>query len=209
MKGQINLDTKLGQHIYNIIKNHDIKTILDIGTWNGYGSTMCCLQSIIDNNKNCNFISVEANHEQFLEAKLNLKNYVKYVQLFYGRITHLNDLVSLNDYDESFFTLFNKDLQEQWYQVDVNQHATAPYIYDTIISIMNNHINLLISDGGEYCSHGEFNKLKDIVDFIILDDTNTIKNYNTAEIIRKSPDQYEILADDTNERNGFMVCRKK
>ena len=71
------------------------------------------------------------------------------------------------------------------------------------------NIDLLILDGGEYCSYGEFNKLKDIVDFIILDDTNTIKNYKTAEIIRKSPDQYEILADDTNERNGFMVCRKK
>lgn len=208
-QGQINLNTKLGNYIYNIIKDYNIKNILDIGTWNGYGSTMCCLQSIIDNNKHCNFISMEANYEQFLLAKSNLKDYTKYIKLIYGRITDLYDLVLLEDYDESFFSLYSKDIQKQWYQKDVDQHTYTPYVYDKIITMLNNHIDLLILDGGEYCTYGEFNKLKNIVNFIVLDDINTIKNYKTAEIIRNSPDKYMILEDNISDRQGFMICRTK
>jgi len=208
MQGQINLNTNLGIAIYNLIKDYDIKNILEIGTWNGYGSTMCIIRSLIDNAKNCNFISVEANHSQFMLASSNLKNYQEYVKLLYGRITSLKDLVSLEDYDSSFFLQYSKAIQEQWYQVDVEQHHNSPYIYDEIISMTNNNIDLLILDGGEYCTYGEFSKLKNISNFIILDDTNTIKNYKAAEEIRSCKNIFKIIEDNQYDRNGYMICQR-
>lgn len=208
MQGQINLNTSLGISIYNLIKDYHITNILEIGTWNGYGSTMCVIRSIIDNKKQCNFISIEANYSQFTLASLNLKNYKKYVQLLYGRITNIEDLVSLDDYDSSFFIQYPKTLQKKWYQTDIKQHHDAPNIYDKIISMTNNTIDLLILDGGEYCTYGEFDKLKDISNFIVLDDTNTIKNYKAAEVIRSSSSVFKIVEDNRYDRNGYMICQK-
>lgn len=205
--GQINLDSALGQYIYNITKLPEIKTIIDIGTWNGLGSTMCVIQGIIDSHKeNYRAISIEANYEQFLSAKSNLVLYEKYIQLLYGRITNSEDLVSLNDYDDTFFSLYSRQLQEQWYQVDLKQHKTAPNIYNDIMKQMS-QIDLLILDGGEYCSYGEFTKLEPIAKYIILDDTRTIKNYKAAKILRNST-KYRILCDDIFSRNGYLVAQK-
>jgi len=39
--GQITLDTKLGQLLYRLASRQEFKRYLEVGTWNGLGSTMC------------------------------------------------------------------------------------------------------------------------------------------------------------------------
>lgn len=39
MSGQINRGSQLGELIFNLVKNKDYKKFLEIGTWNGQGST--------------------------------------------------------------------------------------------------------------------------------------------------------------------------
>lgn len=205
--GQINLHSSLGQCIYKFTTLPETQNIIDIGTWNGLGSTMCIIQAIIDSNKqNYQAISIEANYEQFLLAKSNLTLYEKYINLVYGRITDVEDLVSLNDYNDNFFKLYPRQLQEQWYAVDIKQHTEAPNIYNDIIQKIS-HIDLLILDGGEYCSYGEFLKLEPISKIIVLDDINTIKNHKAALILRNSK-AYEILYDNPNSRNGYLIAQK-
>ena len=205
--GQINLDSSLGQHIYKLTILPDTKNIIDIGTWNGFGSTLCVIQAIIDTNKqNYQAISIEANYKQFLLAKSNLALYEKYINILYGRITNIEDLISLNDYDDTFFKLYSRQLQEQWYAVDVKQHTEAPNIYNNIIQKIS-HIDLLILDGGEYCSYGEFLKLEPISKIIVLDDINTIKNHKAALVLRNSKD-HKILYDNPNSRNGYLIAQK-
>ncbi len=72
---------------------------------------------------------------------------------------------------------------------------------------MPSKIDLLILDGGEFSTLGEFNKLKDISTYFILDDTNTIKNNEVANIMRLD-NQFEILHDVFNDRNGYLVAKK-
>ena len=74
---------------------------------------------------------------------------------------------------------------------------------------MNNNIDLLILDGGEYGTNAEFNKLKDISKIIILDDTTTIKNYKNAQTIRNSNGLFRIINDDINVRRGIMVAKNE
>lgn len=210
MQGQINIDTELGLTIYNYSKQKNIKNILDIGTWNGYGSTMCIIKGIIDSNKkDYNFISVESDYKQALLAQSNLENYSSYVKLMFGTIADVEDLVSLNDYGELFYSEYPRSLQEQWLKAEVEQYNSSPCIYDQIIDSMNNNIDLLILDGGEYGTNAEFNKLKDISKIIILDDTTTIKNYKNAQTIRNSNGLFSIINDDINVRKGIMVAKNE
>ena len=48
MLGQINLDTLAGKAILQISSRPDILSIVEIGTWNGAGSTRCVLHGIQD-----------------------------------------------------------------------------------------------------------------------------------------------------------------
>lgn len=208
MQGQINLDSILGQYIYNYTKKSSTINILDIGSWNGLGSTMCVIKSLIDNPKKIfNFITIEANYKQYTVAKENLIKYTEYVDIYYGRLTDTKDLVSLDDYDDSFFNIYPKSLQQKWYEVDVEQSYTTPYIFQEILEQMTNSIDLVIFDGGEYCTHGEFLKLQSYSKILILDDTNTIKNYKNAEIIRKS-NKYKIIEDNKYDRNGYLIAER-
>ena len=60
MTGQINYeDNKLGKFIVQIAENPNVKTIVEIGTWNGLGTTRCVLHGFQKANKtDYNFISI-------------------------------------------------------------------------------------------------------------------------------------------------------
>ena len=49
--GQINRGSLLGEHIFNLAKDPKIKNIIEIGTWNGLGTTKCIYDAIISSNK--------------------------------------------------------------------------------------------------------------------------------------------------------------
>jgi len=49
--GQITRGTPLGDWIYDLVKREDIINIVDIGTWNGLGSTKCIQDAIVDSRK--------------------------------------------------------------------------------------------------------------------------------------------------------------
>jgi hypothetical protein len=205
MQGQINRDSFLGRFIYDYVsESNDGICIIDIGTWNGLGTTKCIIDAIIDSKKEkINFLSIEANHQQFLIAQKNLANYVSYVNLIYGRLTELSDIVSLNDYDDKFFKIYSKELQSEWMKTTIVEHETAP----NISTLIPSHIDILVLDGGEYSTHGEFIKLVDRTELIILDDITTIKNFKSAEHLRAS-DKHKIIFDVPDDRYGFLVAKK-
>ena len=50
-QGQINSNTKRWELIQKTIKENDFKTIVEIGTWKGMGSTLAVLTSKKENTK--------------------------------------------------------------------------------------------------------------------------------------------------------------
>ena len=97
--GQINLSDEMGKKIYEFSSREDVQNIVEIGTWNGLGSTLCVLQAIIDFDDK-NFISFELMSEMYDEAIRNLKelststgiNYISKVNLLNGTIIDFEDV---------------------------------------------------------------------------------------------------------------------
>ena len=58
--GQINRGSLLGEHIYKICCQCDIRTIFEIGTWNGLGTTKCIRDAIMDSGKEDYITETEA-----------------------------------------------------------------------------------------------------------------------------------------------------
>ena len=78
---------------------------------------------------------------------------------------------------------------------------------ENVLNQMPSKIDLLILDGGEFSSLSEFKKLKDRTTYFVLDDTLLIKNNEVADIMRNDSN-YQILYDNTSDRNGFLISKK-
>ena len=69
-------------------------------------------------------------------------------------------------------------------------------------------IDFLILDGGEYSTYLEWNLLKERFIYCVLDDTVTLKCNKIIEEVLSQPNKYEIIDDNTQERNGYLVFKR-
>lgn len=204
MIGQINLDSLLGKYIYNIVSREDVKTIVEIGTWNGYGSTECIKKSIIESKKQeYEVFSLEINEEMYNIAIGN--NYPPRFNLILGSIVDENDLNWMNwdDYFKSDEGNFHGGSKSTWLDEDKINLKKVKNVIDKIPL----QIDLLILDGGEFTTYPEYLKIGNRADIIVLDDTKELKCKKIREELISNKD-YNIIIDDLNERNGFLIAKK-
>jgi hypothetical protein len=204
MTGQINLDSNLGKLIYDIVSRNDIKSIVEIGTWNGHGSTECIRKSIIDNNKSDYVVySLEINERMYREAIK--REFPSNFNILLGRIIEESDLDWMN-WDEYFNTPegnYHLGSKRDWLNDDIiNLRST-----ENIINIIPDKIDLLILDGGEFTTYPEFTKIGSRSRFIVLDDTKELKcDRIRKELINNT--NYTIIVDNLYDRNGFLIAEK-
>lgn len=196
--GQINLNNKLGEYIYTYASNDNLTNFLEIGTWNGLGSTKCFIDGFKNRTKAFKFYSLECNRDKHEYAKklYNIEN------VYILNEVILNDMP--NDIYEVFPVLLTNPLFKHWNDIDFENmkhkplflnRDDVPYFYDVILL-----------DGGEFTTYYEFNKLKNKCKFLFLDDTTTCKCKKIVEEIKNSGN-WKILME-SNEGNGVLVCER-
>ena len=213
MQGQINIGTNLGDHILKLAQRKDVSTIVEIGTWNGLGSTLCVLEAIKNTNKV--FITIEAYQNMQLLAEDNLKAYKVNMgdrfQILHGTIVTQKDMgwIDINKIkDEVNRGIAPSEIHPEhlklWLACDLEAIANSPYLYDQIPG----QIDMLILDGGEYSTYPEWLKLKDRTKIFVLDDTKYLKCKRIREEMIVSG-KYKVIADDQNDRNGYTILELK
>ena len=198
MQGQINLDDEAGLHIKNICEREDVNTIVEIGTWNGRGSTFCVYESIKNTEKR--LISLETWKEMY-DLAFDFYQDKKEVSIINGYIS--DKLLDFDSLDDSFFTDYDKNLKLSWYNEDLKNINNCKNVLDQIPE----EIDFLILDGGEYSSQEEYSILKDRSKIIFLDDTRppTIKNFMAREDLLKTR---KVIVDNLYTRNGYCIFEK-
>ena len=206
MEGQINLKTPLGQFIYNFVyRNEVIQNIVDIGTWNGMGTTLCILKALEDRKAfDTNLYSLELYENMYKIALANLKEYItkfKNFKLLHGKIVNLEDIFEW--FDHSSINFVRDQHAAIWYNKDLYSIYKAP----NVLNMLPSQIDLLILDGGEYSTYPEWLKLKDRTRFFILDDTKLLKCKKIREEVISNP-EYTVLFDIQHDRNGYLIGYK-
>jgi hypothetical protein len=203
--GQINRESSLGEIIYNLCLQEDVKNIVEIGTWNGMGSTKCIYDAVLDKKEEYLVYTLECNEEFYQKCLENYKNLPKLdnFNFILGTIVDPEENIDpISNFDDKFFNIYSRETQKSWRNEDVENCKNVK----NVIDIIPEKIDLLILDGGEFSGLSEFNKLKDRSIYFILDDTNVIKNYEVANLIRNN-NEFKVL-HDSNERNGYLVAKK-
>ena len=175
------------------------KTFLEIGTWNGLGSTKAFSNGFTNRDDDYVFYSLECNADKSADAvKLYTDN---------NKIHILNEVI-WNEEPIDFYNIFPQCLSnntyKHWNEVDlINMkkcnlflnRPNLPSIFDVILL-----------DGGEFTTYYEFQILKDKCKILMLDDINVDKCKLIVKEIESDP-SWKIIKKE-NTRNGFLIAEK-
>jgi len=190
--GEVNIYSKLGTFLYNISKNTEYTKYVETGTKNGDGTTFCILKGLLERNDNSILLGYETNNIFFNTAVNNCKEYLNNKIFIYNKT-----LVSYDELPENKF--WNGNSKSQYnYNIDLKNCEIEKKI---------DFIDVLLLDSGGWSRQAEWNKYKNDIKVIILDDTKISTNLIRDEIINSN--QWIILKDELNDRNGWFAAERK
>jgi len=196
--GQICNDS-FSNEITKYASNINYKTFLEIGTWNGLGSTRAFANGFKNRKDDYVFYSLECNKEKWMESnKLYTNN---------NKIHILNEVI-WNDEPSDFYKIFpqclTNNMYKHWNEVDIINMKQC----DLFLNRLNlpNIFDVLLLDGGEFTTYYEFQILKSKCKILMLDDINVDKCKLIVEEI-KSDKSWKIIKND-NTRNGYLIAEK-
>jgi len=203
--GQITTKSEEGQKIIELLKEKsekEIKTIVEIGTWNGLGSTVCILDGI--KGKQVTFWSLECNKDKIEAAREYLHSRIdNRVKLVWGSIIEQEDELHNEEYMDNFPILAENGNEKRWFIDDLMNCRNGA----KILHRLPEKIDFLLLDGGEYTTLYEFNKLFSRCSaYIALDDVNADKCREVRRILKGNAEWQEICYIEN--RNGFSIFKK-
>ena len=195
--GQITKNHDIGKWIAFVSSLPNINSIVEIGTWNGRGSSKAIVRGVKSRSKSnrskVRVFGYEINPDMAKAAKKALRNST-FFEVVFGSIVNVEDL------DRSNLSAAEKS----WLDQDIFWMKNAPNVLSTVPL----SIDLLILDGGEFSTLSEFNALNSrVTHWMILDDTKTRKCAEIVRLVRESKN-FEVVYE-SDERHGTAILKRK
>ena len=178
------------------------RTFLEIGTWNGLGSTKSFADGFKrrpNGEEDYIFYSLECNKDKCADA----------AKLYTGnpKIHILNEVI-WNKEPADFYYIFpqclSKPTFKHWHEVDMlNMQKCAVFLDRPEIPQI---FDVILLDGGEFTTYYEFQLLKNRCKILMLDDVNVDKCAKIVKEIRADP-SWRILKN-VNVRNGYLIAER-
>jgi hypothetical protein len=196
--GQISND-EFSKDIEQYASNLKFKNFLEIGTWNGLGSTMSFANGLKNRTDDYIFYSLECNKDKWLDA----------VKLYSGREQiHILNEVIWNEEPSDFYKIFPQCLSHSickyWNEIDLINMKKCNLFLNR--QNLPEKFDIILLDGGEFTTYYEFQLLKNKCKILMLDDINTEKCKLIVGEICSDP-TWKIIKR-MNLRNGYLIAEK-
>ena len=180
--------------ISEIIKKHNVKSIVETGTYDGMGSSQILAKTGLT------FDTIECHGMNFIAAKVNLENF-KNTTVHHAYSLPLNEMIEFIKNDEwtnnpdkmiELGVKFDHENPRWYYQHELNDVVSKPPQEDLLMKLITNPERQLVfldSSGGTGLL--EFQKVislpKEILKekVIMFDDVNHIKHYRSVEWMKE------------------------
>jgi hypothetical protein len=192
--GQITLGSPLGDFLRTEAVQCD--RILEVGTGSGLGSTCCLMAGMTEG---ASLWTVEANKAQYDQGRANIRRQMNKRILVYPMLG-----------------LLHKTISDYWHPIDAMQHREC-YELDQrtvregkVIDLPEGRFDLVLLDGGEFTSLGDFMMVRDRTRMLVLDDCNkrvANKNWFAYETLKVSP-EWICVREELSDRNGWSAFRR-
>ena len=207
--GEINKYDEFGQTIINVVQNNKLQTILEIGSWDGTGSTQWFIEAL-KTAESPRLVCIELRNDRFEDLKNNTKEYPWVECVNTSSIS--KHTFRYKDFDSIWNSPFNKiktkdkKIVQSWYKDDMNE------VFKCEAGFLDNDTTFydgVLIDGGEFFGYSEYMLVKDRTNVLFLDDYyNAFKTNQVArELLQDS--NWEVIAGNRYWRNGYAVFKRK
>lgn len=211
MNNEINLNEEFGRCIYDTVLKYNLRKNIEIGSWDGAGSTKCFVDAmtLLDGPKRLVCIEIEKSKIDLLIDRYKNLDFVEPVNC--SSIGYIDMLCT----DCSFFsdppfnkllTTYSPDTVMSWFDRDIE--LLKHYPDGALNNLMEQSWDSVLIDGGEFTGYSEFRLVKDKVNVIFLDDTH--KAFKCAQAYTELilDPEWELISENPNIRNGYAIFRK-
>lgn len=192
--------------IYRIIRDYGFTSCLELGSFDGDGSTQILIQAL-SKAPHRRLVCIEAMPERF-------KNLVKNTQDYPWVENHCCSTISsasfsFLDFDNDIWnTPFNKlsfqhDEVKGWWERDL---AYLKGVSSGYLESSHESFDAVLIDGGEFCGYDEFRLIKDRTKCLMLDDVFfAFKNNRVHQELLQDKEWKLVYEDHSKERNGTSI----
>jgi glycosyltransferase involved in cell wall biosynthesis len=202
--------------IRHLAATEDLKTVLEIGSSAGEGSTEAFVAGLAQNPGSPKLFCIEISKPRFQRLQETYKAY-PFVHC-YNRSSVSIDQFPTSDTVATFYNEVPCGLQKfpltlvlDWLRQDIQYVRESGVETDAIAKIKADHgidtFDMVLIDGSEFTGEVEYTLVKG-ARLILLDDTNTFKCHNVRRALLNDP-MYDLVADDQALRNGYSVFRRR
>jgi hypothetical protein len=217
------LDDEFSRILTQLAARPDIKTIIEIGSSSGDGSTKALVEGIKKNTISGSALYCMEISEPRFKALLSHYKDIPFVKIYRQSSVNLSEFPSFFEVSK-FYVTTPTNLNKyrllkvlQWLFEDKNylkQNKTLlPGKYsgmNGIQRIKNEHnivdFDLALIDGSEFTGYAELIHLRNSK-VIAIDDVNSFKGWACFHELQKDS-QYQLLFNNWNVRNGFSVFER-
>jgi hypothetical protein len=194
--GEIKVNSSFGEWIAKYAADTKYSRYLEIGTWDGRGSTCCFYEGFKTRTDSFTLQSYEVIKERAESAK-NTWSFYPQIQVIHGRLLKDNECPLYTD-----ILKVHPQVNVEWHNKDVHHFWKCSYLEA-------NDPEVILLDGGEYFTYFEFKKLIKTTkaSVYIMDDTCSDKCKKIVEWFELSPEWSHIASGDT--RNGWAIYSKE
>jgi tetratricopeptide (TPR) repeat protein len=207
-------DDEFYEEIVKLTKSKEIRTVLEIGSSAGGGSTEAFVKGLNQNPNNPILFCMEISSTRFAELKKRYEN-DNFVKCYNVSSVAIDDFPSNDEVIEFYHarnTSINKYTVEQvisWLDQDI-EYIKKSGVYEDGIQIIredNNiqNFDLVLIDGSEFTGSIELDKVYG-AKYILLDDINAFKNYDSYQRLKKDAN-YNLIKENWNTRNGYAIFK--
>lgn len=214
------INDELYNQIAHIVHEYNLKTIIEIGSSSGLGSTQAIVSGIkaAGLEEKAQIFCIEASKIRCAELTKNHKENSFVIPYNYCS-TGLGDYLSEEQikyfYNNIRTNLNNYPLEEvlRWRREEI-EYIKANRIPFYGIEAIKNHndiksFDLAILDGSAFTGNADCVKLIYLAEWIVLDDVSGIKNYFADNILDGDNHSYELVVRNLNLRNGYSIFKRK
>lgn len=213
--GEITRNDDFGKAIIATCNNYNIKTALEIGSWDGTGSTQCLIEGM-EKHDNKRLVCLEICLDKFNELCKNTAkhNWVKcynqssisYINMLYKDFEEIWNS-PYNYIPKQINNISNKLAASEWFKRDIEMINMFKYGY--IEEHQNETYDAVLIDGGEFSGYSEFKLLKNRTNFFILDDYYNAFKCNQVEHELNTDINWEKISSNKTARNGWAIFKRK
>lgn len=203
---------EFSKHLTALIAAQGITKVIETGTYMGQGTTRAVINGLLQHKLPFHFISIEINPDHHAIAQKNIGK-IQGVELWNGRsitkdhplistdFSALPDHVIIDHLPEYRTALYEKEVD-----FDVPEN-----LLQKAVDFFDGKPELVILDSAGHYGWAEFNAILGLINapFILaLDDTNHGKHWSSVQILKSTPETFEIIFE-TNDKFGSVIAKVK